>query len=117
MPRLYRGIWRAASSASTSSLCRLLQSYPNALVIGQGLAGVARHRAMRSHIGCANSGRIAPPIRQDLVCDRDNDPTTPGVGCMRRRDFITVSTENLIRIDEVRESPNRASDHPTHTTD
>src|SRR3974377_554644 len=71
MPRLYRGIWRAASSASTSSLCRLLQSYPNALVIGQGLAGVARHRAMRSHIGCANSGRIAPPIRQDLVCDRD----------------------------------------------
>jgi|GEM_PF-3613298 len=36
---------------------------------------------------------------------------------MRRRDFITVSTENLIRIDEVRESPNRASDHPTDKTD
>src|SRR3974390_3778448 len=71
MPLSYGSVWQAASSPSASSLCRLLQSYPNAPVIGQGLAGVARHRAMRSHIGCANSGRIAPPIRQDLVSDRD----------------------------------------------
>jgi hypothetical protein len=40
-------------------------------VIEQGLAGLARHRAIRSHTACANSGWIAPPIHQDLVSDRD----------------------------------------------
>ena len=35
--------------------------------------GVACHRAIRSHIDCANSGRIAPSIRQDLISDRDKD--------------------------------------------
>jgi putative SOS response-associated peptidase YedK len=64
----YRGIWRAASS---SRLRQLLQSHPNAPVLEQGLAGVARHRIIRLHIACANPGRIAPPIRQDLVSDRD----------------------------------------------
>ena len=64
-PTPYRGIWRA------SRLRQLLQSHPNAPVFEQGLAGVARHRVIRLHIACANSGRIAPPIRQDLVSDRD----------------------------------------------
>ncbi len=50
---------------------RLLQSYPNAPILGQGFAGVARHRVLRWHIAFANSGRIAPPIRQNLVSDRD----------------------------------------------
>ena len=62
------------------SLCRLLQSYPNAPIIEQGLAGVARHRSLRSHIACANSGRIAPPIRQDLVSDRDSRATSSAIG-------------------------------------
>jgi hypothetical protein len=52
-------------------LRQLLQSHPNAPVLEQGLAGASRHRVIRSHIACANSGRIAPPIRQDLVSDRD----------------------------------------------
>jgi hypothetical protein len=38
----------------------------------EGLAGVAYRRIIRLHIACANSGWIAPPIRQDLVSDRDN---------------------------------------------
>ncbi len=67
----YRGLWRAASSAFASNLCQLLQSYPNAPVVEQGLTGVACRRIMRSHIAGANSGRIAPPIPQDLVSDRD----------------------------------------------
>jgi hypothetical protein len=31
-----------------------------------------RHRAIRSHIACANSRRVATSIRQDLIFDRDN---------------------------------------------
>jgi hypothetical protein len=58
--------------SSASRLRQLLQSHPNAPVVEQGLAGVARHRVIRSHSACANSRRIAPPIRQDLVSDRDN---------------------------------------------
>jgi hypothetical protein len=50
---------------------QLLQSHPNAPVVEQGLASFARRRVIRPHITCANSGRIAPPIRQDLVSDRD----------------------------------------------
>src|SRR5262249_29445581 len=42
-------------------------NHPNAPVTEQGIAGVARRRVIRSHIACANSRRITPPIRQDLV--------------------------------------------------
>jgi len=56
---------------SASSLCRLLQSHPNAFIIGQGRTGVTLHRTVRSHLSCARSGRIASPIRQDLICERD----------------------------------------------
>ena len=80
MPRSYRGIWRAASSASASRLRQLLQSHPNAPVLEQGLAGVARHRVLQLHIACANSGRIAPPIRQDLVSDRDTHSRSRSLG-------------------------------------
>jgi hypothetical protein len=48
-----------------------LQSHPNTPVIGQGLPRFARHRANWPHMSCAHSGRIAPPMRQDLVFDRD----------------------------------------------
>ena len=34
-------------------------------------AGVACHLTIRSHSTCANSGRVAPQIRRDLVSDRN----------------------------------------------
>jgi transposase InsO family protein len=60
-------------------LRRLLRAYADYynrtrthLSLDKGLACFARHRAIRSHIACTNSRRIAPSIRQDLVCDRDS---------------------------------------------
>jgi hypothetical protein len=34
---------------------------------------------MDCYIACGNSGRIAPPIRQDLICDRDSRSTRASI--------------------------------------
>jgi len=84
-------------SAAASSLCRLLKSYPNTPVIRKGSACFARYRATRSHIGSDNSGRIAPLIRQDLVCDRDNGPTIRPIWIRRSRlDGYTTKSPTAI---------------------
>jgi hypothetical protein len=54
------------------ALTPITTSHPNAPVLEQGLASFTRRRVIRSHITSANSGRIAPPLRQDLVSDRDS---------------------------------------------
>jgi transposase InsO family protein len=57
-------------------LLRVYADYYNStrthLSLKQGLAGFACRRIIRSHIAFAHSGRIAPPIRQDLVSDSDS---------------------------------------------
>ncbi len=62
--------WYVAPRVLGSNHCRRRGALAANAV--RGLASFARHRAPRSHIACANSGRITPPIRQDLVSDRDN---------------------------------------------
>src|SRR5437667_5709224 len=72
MHRPSRRAWRAAPSARAAVVYEILQRDAHTLITEQGCADTARCSGRRAHAVLANLGRIASPIRPDLIFDRDN---------------------------------------------
>src|SRR5438128_2751766 len=66
-----RCAWGAAPSARAAVVHEILQRGAHTLIAEQGCADTARCPGRRAHSVPANLGRIASPIRPDLIFDRD----------------------------------------------
>ena len=62
--------WGAAPSARAAVVHEILQRGAHTLITEQGCADTARCSGRRAHSVLANLGRIASPIRPDLIFDR-----------------------------------------------
>src|SRR6266550_2559028 len=68
-----RRAWGAAPSARTAVVHEILQRGAHTLITEQGCAGTARRPGLWAHSVPANLGRIASPIRPDLIFDRNRE--------------------------------------------
>src|SRR5712692_11290984 len=94
-----RRAWRAAPSTRAAVVHEILQRGAHTLITEQGCADTARCPGRRAHSVPANLGRIASPIRPDLIFDRDTcrawlcgDPA--GAGCRGWGGTTTSKNQN-----------------------
>src|SRR5271156_6615809 len=71
-------VWRAAPSPPTRILPEILYRGPHALIAEQGCTGFACGPDRWQRHCQAAPGRIASPVRPDLISGRDTEPHDPG---------------------------------------
>ena len=73
-------VWRAASASRAGLVSAILQRHANASFTRQGLTRSTIGPGGRKHSPATSPRRIAPSLRSDMICDRDNVRTGQAIG-------------------------------------